>query len=87
MIGAEAVLPCNCSKTSSLLSWQRGETVVYTGNSSLTAPQYRHRTGIQQNSCSLILSQVDALDEGDYKCFYEDPLFSTEQVSLQVTGK
>ncbi|KAI4885649.1 hypothetical protein NFI96_007304, partial [Prochilodus magdalenae] len=55
------------------------ETIVY-------AQQYQGRTEIQENSCSLILSQVRTSDEGEYTCYHKAETFSDVHTTLQVTG-
>ncbi|KAI4887596.1 hypothetical protein NFI96_018036 [Prochilodus magdalenae] len=86
-VGTNVILPCTCSSTSSLISWQIGETIVYAQNRSLIASQYQGRTEIQENSCSLILSQVRTSDEGEYTCYHKAETFSDVHTTLQVTGK
>ncbi|XP_036413544.1 CD276 antigen homolog [Colossoma macropomum] len=85
-VGGKVILPCNCPNMSSLISWQRDHTIVYSDDRDLTALQYRGRTGIQENSCSLILSQVRASDEGVYTCYYDAEAFSDVHATLQVTA-
>ncbi|KAL6481416.1 hypothetical protein MHYP_G00094960 [Metynnis hypsauchen] len=84
-VGGKVILPCNCQNMTSLISWQRDYTVVYNDNRDQTALQYRDRTAVQENSCSLILSQVRESDDGVYTCYYEEKAFFSVYVTLQVT--
>ncbi|KAL7852762.1 hypothetical protein SRHO_G00185470 [Serrasalmus rhombeus] len=83
--GGKVILPCNCQNMTSLISWQRDYTIVYNDDRDQTALQYRDRTAILDNSCSLILSQVRASDAGVYTCYYEEKTFFDVYVTLQVT--
>ncbi|XP_076839461.1 CD276 antigen-like [Brachyhypopomus gauderio] len=84
--GSRAILPCTCINSSVLITWQIGDTIVYHENTEKIALQYHNRTRLQENSCSLILNQIHASDEGTYTCFYEDPSFSYDRVTLLVTA-
>ncbi|KAL7845883.1 hypothetical protein AOLI_G00240750 [Acnodon oligacanthus] len=85
-VGGNVILPCNCQNMTSLISWQRDYTIVYNVDREQTALQYRDRTTIQENSCSLILSQVHASDNGVYTCYYEEEeAFFDVYITLQVT--
>ncbi|KAG9262166.1 CXADR-like membrane protein isoform X1 [Astyanax mexicanus] len=89
-MGSGVMLPCSCPHVSSLLSWQKGITIVYSDrrNSAETSAdqQYSGRTRVLESNCSLVLSRVQLSDEGEYSCYYQTSSFSVETVTLHVTA-
>ncbi|KAM4608258.1 uncharacterized protein ACJ7VT_014260 [Polymixia lowei] len=91
------LLPCTCLNRAvdQTVIWQMKriqktfKVFKYEKNTSTFFGQYKDRAKVQltENDCSLLLSNITQDDQGHYKCNYYNPLYSYEDITLNVSAR